>query len=418
MIEELQQIPNKISLEQLDVSGLSKDKIRDLFRTGKLPTAEGLVDEIILRSIKEGANDIHFEVGEVELRIRIGQGGIFKKLVYLPKDITENVINVVKTKAGMNVFEKKKPQDGRFSQTFGNHQFDFRASTVPAMFGERIALRILHKTARVSSLEELGFSTENFEKFRLLLKRPNGLLLVTGPSGSGKSTTVYAAVHSLQSSEKNILTVENPIEYKLDFASQIQAYPEQSFTYTDALRAILRQNPNVIMIGEIREPDTAMIAAEAALTGNLVLSTMLSGDAIGTIPRLLNLGISPFWLASTLIGVIYQILVRKICEVCKEETAETTEKHAPFFKLLSGQKAFYRGRGCDVCQQSGYKGRVALQEILVIDDRMKDAIYQQVTLLKMKEIAIASGFDNIYHDAVSKVSAGITTIAECARVLG
>lgn len=418
MNEDLKSIPSKVNLEQFDVTTFSKEKIRELFRMGKVPTAELMVDEILLRAVKVGATDLHFEPAEAELRIRMGHEGILKRLVSLPKEISDNLGNVLKTKASLNAFEKKKPQEGRFSMAAGPHQFDIRISIVPVLHGERVALRILQKNARVANIEELGFSPELLEKFRSLLRKPTGLILVTGPASSGKSTTVYAAVNDIQSVEKNIITVEDPIEYKLDFASQVPTSHDKSFTFVDALRSILRQNPNVIMLGEIRDAETGIVAAEAALTGNLVLSSMLSSDAIGTILRLLNLGIPPYWLATTLIGVVYQRLVRRICEACKEEYQPTPEEHLHFMHVVSGQNKFFRGKGCDKCEGTGYFGRTAIHEILLINDQLRDLIYQQGSILKLKEAARGAGFENIFQDAVKKVTSGITTISEFSRALG
>jgi len=417
MIEELKNIPSKFNLEQFDVSAFSKDKIRDLFRSGKVPTAEMMVDEVLLRAVKAGATDLHFEPTETELRVRLGSEGALKKLVSLPKDVAENLTSVLKTKGSLNSFEKKKPQEGRFSLNIGNHQFDIRISTVPIMSGERVALRILQKNTRVAQLEELGFSSENLEKFRKLIHRPRGLFIVTGPSSSGKSTTIYAAVNDIQSIEKNIITVENPIEYKLDFASQVQTSVDKSLTFVDALRAILRQNPDIIMLGEIRDAETGIVAAEAALTGNLVLSTLLSSDAIGSIFRLISLGVPTYWIASTLIGVVYQQLVRKICPTCKEEYQPTEIADPTFINLLSGQAKFFRGKGCDQCEGSGYRGRTAIHEILTVNDQLRDLIYQNASILKIKDAARIAGFENIFQDAIKKVKNGTTTISEFYRVL-
>ncbi len=418
MIEEFKNIPSKVALERLDISALTKDKIPELFRVGKVPTAEAMVDEILLRAVKSGATDLHFEPRELELSIRLGSEGVLKKLISLPKEITDNLASVLKTKGSLNAFEKKKPQEGRFSLTIGTHQFDIRISTIPVMFGERIALRILEKNTRVANLEDLGFSNENLSKIRNLLRRPNGLFIVTGPTGSGKSTTIYAAVNDIQTIEKNVITVENPIEYKLDYASQVSASTDKGFNFVEALKAILRQNPNVIMLGEIRDAETGIVAAEAALTGNLVLSTILAGDAIGAIFRLLSLGVPPYWVASTLIGVLYQQLVRKICDACKEEYQPTAQENITFVNMISGQSKYFRGRGCEKCDGSGYLGRTAIHEILLINDQIKDLIYQNASMMKIKEAARLMGFENVFQDGIKKVTAGITTIPEFYRSLG
>jgi len=418
MIEELKSFPSKVNLELFDVIAFSKDKIREMFRAGKMPTSDAMVEEILLRAVKEGATDIHIEPAETELRLRLGYEGILKRLVTLPKEITDSISNVLKQRANLNAFEKKKPQEGRFSMNYGALQYDMRVSTVPTLFGERIAVRILHKTTRVASIQEIGLSNENLERIRKILRRPIGLLLVTGPAGSGKTTTVYAAVNEIQSPEKNVMTVENPVEYKLDFASQVQTPADKSFSFADALRSILRQNPNVIMLGEIRDAETGIVAAEAALTGNLVLSTMLSTDAIGTIPRLFNLGIPSFWLGSTLTGVVYQQLIRRICESCKEEYQPDADELALLGKIELENPKFFRGKGCSQCQQTGYKGRIAIHEVVTVDDVLKDLIYQQATYLKLKEAALAAGLEPIRIDALKRVISGITTIAEYSRSVG
>ena len=418
MIEELKNVISKVPIEQFDVETFSRDRIGELFRMGKVPTADAMVDEIILRAVQQGATDLHLEPAEHELRVRIGHEGVMKRLVYLPKDISENLANVVKTKASMNAFDKKKPQEGRFSVTIGQFPVDIRVSTVPVMHGERVALRLLRKNKTVANIEELGFSTNNLDKFRNLLKRSSGLVLVCGPSSSGKSTTVYAAVKEIQSIEKNVFTVEHPIEYKLDLASQVPAAGDKSLTFVDALRAILRQNPDIIMLGEIRDAETGIVAAEAALTGSLVLSTLLSNDAVGAIPRLLNLGVPAYWLASTLVGVIRQELVRKICEECKEEYTPDAETASPLAGVFPDKAKYFRGKGCEKCDNTGYSGRTAIHEVLIVNDQLRDLIYQQASILKLKEAARLSGFEEITQDAVNKVTTGVTTIQEFERALG
>src|SRR5689334_8702123 len=269
--EDIKSIPSRIPIEQSDISTFSKEKLRDMFWTTKMPTAEALVDELMLRAIKAGASDLHFETVEKEVRIRMGFEGIMKRLVCFAFDISENLVNVLMNRAGLNAFEKKKPQEGRFSITVASHPFDVRVCTLPVLWGERVALRMFEKNARVYHIEELGFSAENLGRVRTILKRPSGLFLVSGPASSGKSTTMYAAVSDIQSPELNVLTVENPVEFKLDFASQVPAAGDKALSFADALRSILKQNPDVIMLGEVRDAETGVVAAEAALTGNLVL---------------------------------------------------------------------------------------------------------------------------------------------------
>jgi len=416
MIEELKNIPSKVNLALFDTSVFSKDKIRDMFRAGKLPTADAMVDEIILRAVKEGATDIHIEPRETELRIRLGYEGLLERLVSLPKEIAENIANIVKTKANLNQFEKKKSQEGRYIVNIANYQFEIRVSTLPTVAGERVALRIFNKTVNVSKLGELGLSTENAEKLNRLLHRPNGLILASGTSGSGTSTVLHACINEIQSPDKNVITLENPVEFKLDFATQVQTIIEKGTTPIEVLRPILRQSPNVIMLSEVRDLETATIAAEAVLAGNLVLSTILAYDTIGTIPRLLNFGISSYWVATSLAGVINQKLVRKICTNCKEDYQLTSEEAA---RLGSNQYAnFYKGKGCDLCDKSGYHERTGIHEVLIIDDRLRDLIYRQASFIEFKEAAYASGFEDLRTDAIKKAMAGLTTIDEVLRATG
>ncbi len=418
MIDELKNIPTKVHLEQFDVGTFSRDKIRDLFRMGKVPTAEAMVDEILLRAAREGATDLHIEPTETDLRIRLGFEGVMKKLVYLPREIAENLSNVVKTKGNLNAFEKKKPQEGRFSFMAGPIQFDIRINVLPVMSGERIALRLFQHNTRVASIQELGFSPENLDKIKSLVTRPSGFVLFTGAAGSGKSSTIYAVLGAAQSPEKSIMTVENPVEFRLDFASQTAVAPAQGFNFIDALQACLRQNPNIIMISEIRDAEMANAAAESALTGSLIISSLLAGEAVGAIYRLLNLGASPYLISSALTGVAHQHLVRTICPSCKEEYQPTADEHGQFVNIIAGSTKFFRGKGCEKCGGSGYQGRSAISEVLLVNDQMRDLIYQKAPMSKLKEAAIASGFENIFQDALKKLSAGETTITELRRAVG
>jgi type IV pilus assembly protein PilB len=413
------QMTQRIPLEQLDVKILSKEKIRDLFRMGKLPTADQIVEEILLRAIQSGSNDIHFEPIEGELQVRLGHEGTLKRLVSLPPDMNEAILSILKTKAALNQFEKKKPQEGRYASTYGTDSFDFRINVIPVVSGERCLVRIWHKTASIARIEELGYSKENLDRMRALLRNPRGLLLITGPSASGKSATVYASVNYVQTPEKSVITVEDPVEFRLPYASQVQIPPDKSFNFIDALRAIVRQNPNIIMIGEIRDAETGIVAAEAALTGNLVLSTMLADDAIGAIHRLFNLGVPPYWIASSLVGIVYQLLIRKICPNCKEEYQLTSDElqmvGAP---MGSSDLKLFRGRGCQNCFGSGYKGRTAICEIVTVSPGLRDLIINKGTILKMQEEATKYGFQVIRQDAIRKALTGVTTLQEVARVIG
>jgi type II secretory ATPase GspE/PulE/Tfp pilus assembly ATPase PilB-like protein len=416
--DELRNIPSKIPLEQFDIGTFSREKIRDLFLAGKLPTAELMVEEILLRAVKSRATDLHVEPAEHELRIRLGHDGTLQKLVTLPREISENLSNVIKTKANMNAFEKKKPQEGRFSPQFGSFRVDIRVSSVPILTGERFAMRFLYQKTVTSSIEDLGFSVDNLEKFRELLHRSHGLIIITSLAGFGKSTTILAAMNHLRSQDKNIFTVEDPVEERLDFASQVALASDKGFSSVEALQAILRQDPDVIMVGEMRDAAMATVAAEAAVSGNLVLTSMVSNDALGTILRLLNLGVQPYWLSSSLIGIVHQQLVRKTCPHCKGEHEPTSQELATFSALLPRPAKFFKGTGCDKCEKTGYLGRTALHEVLVVKDELRDLIYQQASILKLRETAGAGGFENIMMDAAKKVANGTIAMAEFERVAG
>ncbi|MBI5464222.1 MAG: type II/IV secretion system protein [Ignavibacteriales bacterium] len=411
--------PQRISLEQIDIKVLDRNRIRELFKAGRLPTADQIVEEVLTRAVHSGANDVHIEPIEGELQIRVGHEGILKRMVSLPPDMNDSIVSVLKTKATLNQFEKKKPQEGRYSAVYGTDAFDFRVNIIPVLQGERCLVRLLHKSSRISSLDELGFHEDSTAQLKSLLRNPRGLFLVTGPSGSGKTTTVYAATNHVHSPEKCVITVEDPVEYRLPFSSQINLPSDKSFNFVDALRAILRQNPNVIMVGEIRDAETGIVAAEAAITGNLVLSTMLADDAIGAIHRLFNLGIPPYWLSSTLIGIVHQLLIRKICANCREEYPLSKEELAVLGAPNKEEELrLFRGRGCAACGGTGYKGRVAICEILTISHTMRDLIFQKASLLQLREEAGNVGLQNIRQDAIRKVLQGVTSVQEVVRVLG
>jgi len=278
-------------------------------------------------------------------------------------------------------------------------------------------LRLLGKSSMIVNLDSLGFSERNLELFRSLLALPNGIVLVTGPTGSGKTTTLYAGLNEIKGVARNITTVENPVEYKLGLVNQVQVAPERGLTFASVLRAILRQDPNVVLIGEIRDAETGVIATEAALTGHLVLSTLHTNDAVGAIPRMINLGVESFWVSSSVIGVLAQRLIRKICARCKEEfepDAGTLKKAG--LALLPKGVPFFRGRGCGFCNGIGYKGRVAIHEVLSITEEMREVIYGEVTTGKIRALAAASGFRDMYFDGIQKALAGITSLEEVRRV--
>ena len=417
--DEFQQIPSKFQLDTLDIRKRTKEKITELFGSGKLPNADVVVDEIIVTAIKNGATDIFFEPMESEFRVRFNIDSVLEHAISLPKELTESLCNVMRSRGSLNMFEKKKAQDGRYSAKYGKFQFDMRVNTLPTVEGERFSIRILKKNNRAVEINDIGFSSENLSLVRYLLARPSGLLVIAGPSSSGKTTTVYGLMNELKDSQKNIITVENPVEYRLEFASQVQVDVDQKLDYASSMRAVLRQQPDLIFLGEIRDAEAGSAAAEAALTGIMVVTTILSGDAMSCIPRMTNFGIPPSWLAPTLNGIIYQQLVRKICSHCRESYKPTKHMlNTAGLNQLEDSIMLYRGVGCEVCGGDGYLGRTTIHEILVVDEELKDLVFHQASPIKLKEAATKKGFETIRFDAVKKLVSGVISLEEYLRVLG
>ncbi len=417
--DDIISVSSKFNIDLFDIRKVGKERVLEAQRSGKGPSVEIILEEIIGRSLKFGAHDIHIEPLHNELRVRVDKNGKLNHLISLPKEFSDNLINVLKTKSGLNTFEKKKPQLGNYTVNFGQNAVDVHVNILPVVQGERVALKLYFKHDSMRNLDEVGFLFRDLRKLNYLLNKASGLILITGPSGSGKTTTLYASIKELNIPEKNILTLEDFLEFKLDFAGQVILGTEKSFTYNEALRAILRQKPNVLLISEIREAETGITAAEAAIAGNLVLSTMLSSNAIETIPRLLSMGIPPYWLAPAISGVVYQQLFRKICDKCKKEY-KPNESELVKLGITSEMKGvyFYHGVGCEACNGEGYSGKTAIHEILLINEALKDLIYQNAPIVKMKEVAGQHGFKSIRYSAVQKILLGITTSHEVSRVLG
>ncbi len=418
-VEQYKHLPSKFKLESIDIRKIGNDKATELFVSGKLPNADILVDEIIIRAIKAGASDIYLEPMEQEFQIRYNIDGVLHHAVAMPKEMTESICNVMRSRGSLNMFDKKKAQDARYAAVYGNFSFDMRVSTLPTVEGERFTIRILKKSYRSVDIRDLGISAENLVLIRYLLHRPRGLLIIAGPSSSGKTTTVYGSINELRNSQKNIITVENPVEYRLDFASQVQVDIEQKMDYAAAMRAVLRQHPDLIFLGEIRDEDAGVAAAEAALTGTMVVSTMLSSDALSCIPRMSNFGISSTLLASTLNGIIYQQLVRKICRHCRVSYKPTKSMlMSTGLSQLEHSLILYKGKGCDICGGDGYYGRTAIHEVLMVDEELKDLIFNQASPVKVKESAVKKGFESIRFDAAKKLVTGVISLEEYLRVLG
>jgi type IV pilus assembly protein PilB len=416
-LDPLQRISSTLDISHLDLRNKAPGKPVPDAETYTESTIAQVVDELMLRAAKAGASDIHIEPRETELMVRLRIDGVLRHVASFHRSFHAGVISIIKSRSGMDMFERTAPQDGRLTLKFADRIFDVRINSLPTLFGEKMVLRLLSTNKALIDLEGLGFSEQNLTLFRELIRVPHGIILMTGPTGSGKTTTLYAAINEVSDIGRNFVTVENPVEYKFHLVNQVQIAPERGLTFASALRAILRQDPNVILVGEIRDSETGEIATEAALTGHLVLSTIHSNDSIGAIPRLINLGIDSFWVCASMIGVVGQRLVRRICPRCKEEF-EPSESMLIQFGLSGLPKGttLFRGRGCQFCAETGYKGRIAINEILVITEEMKDAIYGDVTISKLRKLAASSGFRDMYFDGLQKAMAGITTLEEVRRV--
>jgi type IV pilus assembly protein PilB len=381
-----------------------------------------LVNMLIVQGVKDRASDIHIEPNERGLLIRFRIDGMLHDNRILPHKIKAAIISRVKILAKMDIAERRLPQDGRFQVKFGIREVDLRVSTIPTVFGEKVVLRILDKSKGLIELKNLGFLAEQLDQFKSIILKSCGIILLTGPTGSGKTTTLYAALNKVNSNEKNIITVEDPVEYKLNRVNQIQILPKIDLTFANALRSILRQDPDVIMVGEIRDSETAQIAVQAALTGHLVFSTLHTNDAASALTRLLDMGIEPFLISSSVIGVIAQRLVRVICEKCKEE-------YVPSEDVLYGLKIkdrlnndskikLYRGKGCSFCKNTGYYGRISIYELIVLDEEIKSLIVTKASSNVINNLAIKNGMKTLKDSGMEKVLQGITTIEEVLRVAG
>ena len=378
-----------------------------------------LVNLIILRSVKENASDIHIEpFGEDTLKVRYRIDGILHDVMSLPRNLQLAVISRIKIMSDLDIAERRLPQDGRIQVNVGGRKINIRVSILPAVTGESAVLRILDPSSILLELDSLGFSPDILPNFLSIIKKPNGIILVTGPTGSGKSTTLYTTLNLLNSTEKKIMTIEDPVEYRLKGISQVQAKPKIGLTFAAGLRSFLRQDPDIMLVGEIRDKETAEIAVQAALTGHIVLSTLHTNDAPSSVIRLVDMGIEPFLISSSVIGVIAQRLVRKICPKCKKGTKITPDmkKILDEYEISNNEITLYKGEGCPYCKDTGYKGRVAIFELMLITENIRDLISKNVTTGKLREAAVKEGMCQLREDGIKKVCEGITTIDEVLRV--
>jgi type IV pilus assembly protein PilB len=418
--ENLQDILKEAPAEEKGVQGSALEvKSEEIELTSALKESEEppivkLVDLILTQALKNRASDIHIEPEHDTLRIRYRVDGVLHDSLRIPKMNQNAVLARIKIISNLDITESRIPQDGRFKVRFEAREVDFRVSALPTSFGQKFVLRLLDKGNLSIGLDKLGFSAEPLRIFKEAVTKPFGMILVTGPTGSGKSTTLYSVLNQLNTPEKNIITVEDPVEYQIEGITQIQVKPEIGLDFASGLRSLLRQSPDVIMIGEIRDPETADIAIKAALTGQVVLSTLHTNDAISSITRLIDMGVEPFLVASSLVMLCAQRLCRRLCPKCRQAVAAPQN----FLKEIGfNQEAkFYTAQGCKYCESTGFHGRVAILEAVMIDDAIREMIIKKQSLEEIKKYAVAGGMRTLRDDAFLKVKEEMTTLDEALRI--
>ena len=374
-----------------------------------------LVNAIVQQAVREGASDLHLEPDENSFRIRLRVDGVLREVSIQAKTLYAPVVSRIKVMAMLDIAERRLPQDGRIRMTALGREFDLRVSTFPTIHGENVVMRLLDRSAALIPLTDLGLAPGPLTVLERMILRPNGIVLVTGPTGSGKTTTLYASVHRINSVERNIVTLEDPVEYHLSTIRQTQVDPDAGLTFARGLRALLRQDPDVIMVGEIRDGDTAEIAVRSALTGHLVLSTLHTNDASGAIPRLLDMKIEPFLLSSAMLGVVAQRLVRRVCEKCKE-SVEPPAAIVSELALDQKKATFVHGKGCRACGGTGYRGRLGIFEVLEVTEEMQALIASRAPAEELGRTARRAGMLTLRDDAVRKALEGVTSLEEVLRV--
>jgi len=377
-----------------------------------------LVNYVIYNAVKEGASDIHIEPAERCMRIRYRIDGKLYKSLEVPNHLLNAVTSRIKIMASMDISERRLPQDGRINVLLDGRKIDLRISTFPTTRGEKTVIRILDTRSVSLNLEDLGFAEDILSVFQQNVRVPNGIILVTGPTGSGKSTTLYAALNSISSMENNVCTVEDPIEYHLPLINQFQVQEKIGLTFSRALRTLLRQDPDVIMVGEVRDEETARTAIQAALTGHLVLSTLHTNDAPSAITRMINMGVEPYLIGAALNMVLAQRLVRRICPKCRQTYEPPRTLRKALEKMGYEATAFYRGVGCRACRNTGHKGRIGIHELLVVNDELRDAVVAGPSVNNLRAIAVRNGMTSLQFDGFRKVREGITTIEEVFHAAG
>ncbi len=405
--------------EDLDVFAQDIEEAVDLLDSEDEAPIIRLVNSLMSQAVKEHASDIHVEPGERELVVRFRIDGILYEKIRPPKKLQAAITSRLKIQAGLNIAEKRLPQDGRIRIKIAGKDIDIRVATVPTSYGERITMRLLDRSNILLDLSDLGFLPENKEQLDSLINKSHGIILVTGPTGSGKTTTLYACLSAINRPDLNILTIEDPVEYQLEGVSQTQVNPKIDLSFANGLRSFLRHDPDVIMVGEIRDLTTAEIAIQAALTGHLVLSTLHTNDAPSTITRLVDMGVEPFLVASSILGIMAQRLVRTVCSECRESYVPTEAEVLEIGlspDMIGSEPKFYRGKGCGKCFGTGYHGRAGIHELFIPVDETRQLILQNLDAGSIRKKAVSLGMRTLRQDGARKVLAGITTVEELLRV--
>lgn len=418
---QIEKYINKIALNESikDVITEIRKELSSSSSQGQSTESSGILKliEIILKtSIQSRASDIHIEPTETNCIVRSRIDGMLSETFIFDKDIYPPMVSRMKLLSNMDIAERRRPQDGRFSAQILDKEYDFRISTLPILNGESIVLRILDKSKVIINIEDLGMHPDNFAKFKKSMKAPYGIILVTGPTGSGKTTTLYGALNDIKSVKTKIITVEDPVEYQLNMIQQVHVNEKAGLTFISALSSILRQDPDIIMIGEIRDQETLRIAIQAALTGHLVFSTLHTNDAISALPRMVDMGIEPYLVSGALVCIEAQRLVRKLCPYCKQKVTLSQKALDEIKKFLPEDYQFYKSVGCQHCSQTGYLGREMISEILSISDHIASIVANNASKEELKKAAYDEGFIDMFHDGVIRAANGVTTIEEVYRV--
>ncbi len=418
-IEELMEDLKAQDIEFIQMGG-AEEKVDSerLFKLVEEAPVVKLTNMILENGIKARSSDILIEPMENSVRVRYRVDGVLKEVESLPKNTHESIVSRIKVMSELNIAERRLPQDGRFRLNINNNKVDFRVSILPSSKGEKVALRVLDKSQAMLDIDKLGFSGDALDKLKQCASRPHGMILVTGPTGSGKTTTLYSLMKYVYSPEKNLITVEDPIEYQIEGINQVTARAEAGLTFASALRSILRQDPDVIMIGEIRDFDTVDIAIKSALTGHLVLSTLHTTTAPGSVVRLINMGCEPFLITSSLIAIVAQRLIRKLCPKCREayKPGDVLSVRLGIDIKKSKDVSFYRAKGCSACLHTGYGGRVGICEVLAVTPAIRNLVLKRARENELKQVARNEGMRTLREDGIGKVLAGLTSLEEVLRV--